>query len=60
MAEPCRVGKEYRDQERGKCEWDGETDLPETVVDVLGIDDAVVVSVPEEDMLLEGAQRLFI
>jgi len=60
VTEPCRIGKEDRDQESGECEWDGETDLPETVVDVLGVDDAVIVPVPEEDMLLEGAQRLFI
>ncbi len=25
MTESCRVGKEYRDQERGECEWDGES-----------------------------------
>ncbi len=34
--------------------------IPKAAVDVLGVDDAVIVPVPEENMLLESGQRFCI
>lgn len=50
------VREEDRDQERGDGERDRETNLAEAGVDVSGVDDVVGVAVPEENVLLEGAE----
>ena len=54
VAESRRVGEVEGDEQGEDGEGDGETEGAEAVVDVLWVDDAVPVTVPEEDVPLEG------
>lgn len=57
MTESCGVRKVERDQEGRDREWDGESNFSEAIIDVLGVDNLVIVAVPEEDVLLKSSQR---
>lgn len=54
MGELCGVGEEDVDEEAADGEGDGEAEGAEAGVDFFCRDEAVVVAVPEEDVLLEG------
>lgn len=51
-----RVREEDRDEQRRQREQDAEPQCAEAVVYVPRVDDAVVVGVPEQDVLLQGRQ----
>lgn len=50
------VGEEEGDQETAQAEDDAEPKLSEPVVDVHWVDDAIVVGVPEQDVLLKSGE----
>lgn len=56
MCERCWVREEDGDQQGANGEENIEAEGAEAIVDVPGPDDAVVVTIPEEDMLLKGGQ----
>lgn len=56
VCQRCGVREEEWDQETAQAEDDAETQLSEPVVDVQRVDDAIVVGVPEQDVLLKSGE----
>ena len=56
VPETSGIGEEEINKKATEGKEDAEAELPEAGVDIEGGDDAVVVSVPEGDVLLEGGE----
>lgn len=60
VPEPRRVREEYRDQQGADGEWDGKAELAEAGVDIVRVDDVVIITVPEENVLLKSSGALMV
>lgn len=60
VPEAGRVREEKRDQEGADGEGDGKSELAEAGVDIVRMDDIVIITVPEENVLLKGSGVLVV